>query len=122
PLTATILGLLLALAASFVLRWWLIERHRHRMAGDRPAVIDVLIGFVTNFFDTLGIGSFAPTTAAFKLLRRVPDEQIPGTLNSGHALPALTEALIFIAAVTVDLTTLVGMIAAAILGAWMGAG
>ena len=44
------------------------------------------IGFVTNFFDTLGIGSFAPTTSLFKFFRLAPDEKIPGTLNVGHAL------------------------------------
>jgi uncharacterized membrane protein YfcA len=52
----------------------------------------------------------------------VPDELIPGTLNVGHALPTLTEALIFIAAVTVDPVTLISMIAASVLGAWFGAG
>jgi hypothetical protein len=44
--------------------------------------MDILIGFIINFFDTLGIGSFAPTTVIFKLLNRVPDEEIPGTLNT----------------------------------------
>ena len=34
----------------------------------------------------------------------------------------MTEALIFIATVSVDLTTLVSMIAAAVLGAWLGVG
>jgi uncharacterized membrane protein YfcA len=87
-----------------------------------PRLSDLLLGFVTNFFDTLGIGNFAPTTAGFKLLRRMPDEEIPGTLNAGHAVPVLAEALIFIAAVTVDLATLIGMIGAAILGAWFGSG
>ena len=79
-------------------------------------------GFVTNFFDTLGVGSFAPTTSVFKLLRLVPDERIPGTLNAGHALPTVAQALIFIAAVSVDPLTLVLMIAAAVLGAWSGSG
>jgi len=83
---------------------------------------DVTIGFVTNFFDALGIGNFAPTTAAFKLLKRIPDEEIPGTLNTGHALPVVVEAFIFIAAVAVDVTTLVGMILASVIGAWFGAG
>src|SRR5207244_2297357 len=64
----------------------------------------------------------ASTTAIFKLWRRMPDEQIPGTLNAGHALPTLAEALIFIAAVTIDPTTLVNMIVAAVAGAWLGAG
>ena len=120
--TRLLLTALALLALAYIWRWVTLERRRPAPQGHTPRPIDVLLGFVLNFFDTLGIGCFAPTTAAFKLLRRVPDEQIPGTLNSGHALPALTEALIFIAAVTVDLTTLVGMIAAAILGAWMGAG
>src|SRR5882672_4179088 len=50
-----------------------------------PSLLELLIGFVTNFFDTLGIGSFAPTAAIFKFRKMVPDEQIPGTLNVGHA-------------------------------------
>lgn len=84
--------------------------------------IRAAIGFVTNFLDTLGIGSFATTTSSFKFLRGVKDEAIPGTLNVGHAIPTAAEALIFIAIVTVDLRTLISMIAAAVLGAWLGAG
>ncbi|MGD9600155.1 MAG: sulfite exporter TauE/SafE family protein [Steroidobacteraceae bacterium] len=119
------LGLLVALALlalGYAVRWWRIERARGDTAGGRPGWLDALTGFVTNFFDTLGIGSFAPTTAIFKLRARMPDENIPGTLNVGHALPTITEALIFIAIVTVDFTTLVGMIAASVAGAWLGAG
>ena len=37
----------------------------------------------------------------------MPDEQIPGTLNVGHALPTIVQAFIFITIVEVDLTTLV---------------
>lgn len=88
----------------------------------RPRPFDLAVGFVTNFFDTLGIGNFAPTTAALKFTRRIPDEDIPGTLNVGHALPVLTEALIFIAAIVVDPRLLIAMIVASILGAWLGAG
>ena len=120
--TQVLLAALAVLALAYIGRWYMLERGRPAPQGRAPRPVDLLLGFVLNFFDTLGIGCFAPTTAAFKLLERVPDEQIPGTLNSGHALPALTEALIFIAAVTVDLTTLVGMIGASILGAWFGAG
>jgi uncharacterized membrane protein YfcA len=120
--TRLLLGALAALGIAYILTWWLLEKRRHRTGTVRPPAADLLTGFVTNFFDTLGIGCFAPTTAIFKVFRRVPDENIPGTLNSGHALPALTEALIFIAAVTVDPLTLVSMITAAALGAWFGAG
>ncbi len=120
--TSLLLGALLAVAATYILTWFLIERRRQRSGGKSPRGWDVLTGFVTNFFDTLGIGCFAPTTAVFKLFKRVPDEEIPGTLNSGHGLPAMTEAFIFIAAITVDPLTLISMIVAASLGAWFGAG
>jgi uncharacterized membrane protein YfcA len=86
-----------------------------------PSPLELLIGFVTNFFDTLGIGSFAPTTAIFKLKGLVKDEKIPGTLNVGHTVPTMTQALIFIAIVNVDVWTLTLMIAAAVLGSWVGA-
>ncbi len=87
-----------------------------------PSLFEVALGFVTAFFDTLGIGSYAPTTAVLKLRRRVADEKIPGTLNVGHTLATITQAFIFIAIVTVELRTLVLMIAAACLGSWLGAG
>jgi uncharacterized membrane protein YfcA len=126
-LNAGTIGLVTTLAlvaVAYIGRWWTLERARGRnsAAADRPRFTDALVGFVTNFFDTLGIGSFAPTTAYFKLRARMPDEQIPGTLNTGQALPTMTQALIFIATVSVDLTTLVSMIAAAVLGAWLGVG
>jgi len=87
-----------------------------------PSLLELTIGCVTNFFDTLGIGSFAPTTALFRFLHLVPDERIPGTLNVGHTLPTLLEAFLFIAIVKVDMLTLVLMIGAAVCGAWFGAG
>ena len=82
----------------------------------------MMIGFVTNFLDTLGIGSFATTTSLFRLLRAVRDELIPGTLNVGHAPPTVVQAFIYIAIVTVAMPTLVAMIGAAVAGAWLGAG
>lgn len=140
-ITRALLASLSALALWFVLRWPALEQRlaleraapaggtdrtrpdsRITTAAVRPRGFDLAVGFVANFFDTLGIGSFAPTTAALKFTRRIPDEEIPGTLNVGHALPTLTEALIFIAAVTVDPRLLLAMIGASMLGAWMGAG
>jgi uncharacterized membrane protein YfcA len=87
-----------------------------------PKPIELLIGLVTDFFDTLGIGSFAPTTAIYKLRRMVPDELIPGTLNVGHTPSAIAESLIFVTAIVVDPILLVSMIMSAAAGAWLGAG
>jgi uncharacterized membrane protein YfcA len=118
-----LLAILAALAAYYAWRWFRIERSTARVASAaNPGLLRLAIGFVTNFFDTLGIGSFAPTTAAFKLRRIVPDEWIPGTLNVGHTLPTMAQGLIFIGAVRVAPATLISMMAAAAIGAWLGAG
>ncbi|RKD33805.1 sulfite exporter TauE/SafE family protein [Thermohalobacter berrensis] len=80
------------------------------------------IGFLTNFFDTLGIGSFAPTTALLKFFKQTQDRVIPGTLNVSCTIPVILEAFIFITVIQVDIITLVSMLAAATIGAWVGAG
>jgi len=98
----------------FVSYWW------RRLVGEWPW--HPAIGALTNFFDTLGIGSFATTTSLYKPKALVADEKIPGTLNVGHTLPTLVQAFIYIVAVAVDPITLVLMIAAAVLGSWLGAG
>jgi|SRR5579862_4720415 len=95
---------------------------RSKQQWSMPKFLESGIGFVTNFFDTLGIGSFAPTTSLFKFFKLVPDEKIPGTLNVGHTLPTIAEAFIFIAIVGVDPLTLIALILSAIAGAWLGAG
>ena len=117
-----LLGLLVALALLYMGRWIILERRARSGTALAPGMVHPAVGFITNFFDTLGVGSFAPTTSIFKLLKLVPDQQIPGTLNAGHALPTIAQALIFIAIVNVDPLTLVAMIAASVMGAWLGAG
>jgi uncharacterized membrane protein YfcA len=87
-----------------------------------PSILQVITGLVTNFFDALGIGSFATTTAIFRFFKNVPDRVLPGTLNVGHTLPTLAQAFIFVALIRVDMFTLIAMIAAAVIGAWLGAG
>ena len=87
-----------------------------------PTALQSGIGFVTAFFDTLGIGSFATTTAVYKLRNMVPVKLIPGTLNVGHALSTIAQAFIYTKLVPVDATTLILMIVAASLGSWVGVG
>jgi uncharacterized membrane protein YfcA len=106
----------------------LVRRRRAQKAAggavesDTPNLIGLTIGFVTNFLDTLGIGSYATTTSAFRFFKTVPDEQIPGTMNVGHTLPTIVEAFIYTQIVPIEPRTLIMMIAAAALGAWLGAG
>ncbi|HEY5544823.1 MAG TPA: sulfite exporter TauE/SafE family protein [Gemmatimonadaceae bacterium] len=87
-----------------------------------PTPARIAVGAITNFFDTLGIGSFATTTSIFRFFRMVPDETLPGTLNVGHTLGAITQTFIFTRLVPVESTTLVSMIVAAVAGSWLGAG
>jgi uncharacterized membrane protein YfcA len=88
----------------------------------RPTALQTAIGFVTAFFDTLGIGSFATTTAVYKLRHMVPVKLMPGTLNVGHTLPTIAQAFIYTQIVPVESATLVLMIVAAVAGSWLGAG
>lgn len=120
--TILFIGLLLVGLMMIVALVRALPRHRPVMPEPLAAAIAIAIGFVTNFFDTLGIGSFATTTSLFKFLRFVPDERIPGTLNVGHALPTVVEAAIFIGIVAVEPRTLILLILAAVIGAWLGAG
>ena len=61
-----------------------------------PRAEAVALGAITNFFDTLGIGSFAPTMAWFKFRKLVPDRLIPSTMLVGHSLPSIQQAFIFL--------------------------
>ena len=87
-----------------------------------PTPLQTAIGFVTAFLDTLGIGSFATTTAVYKLWNMVPVTLMPGTLNVGHTLPTIAQAFIYTQIVPVESATLVLMIVAAVAGSWLGAG
>ncbi len=88
-----------------------------------PRAEAMVLGAVTNFFDTLGIGSFAPTMAWLKFRRMVPDALIPPTMIVGHTLPAMAQGLIFLALLGggVDPVLLFGNIAALVAGGLIGA-
>ena len=90
--------------------------------GKKKAVYTAIVGFVANFLDTLGIGSYAPTSAAFKLGKAVDDSLVPGTLNVGDTVPVCFEAFLFFGFVDMDMLTLVLMIVASVLGSLVMAG
>lgn len=95
-------------------------------SSTRQSPITVLLGIgaITNFFDALGVGSFATTTAALRIGRLLDDENIPGTMNVGHATPTILEAVLFIVALggLIDTPTIISMVVAGGVGAWFGAG
>jgi uncharacterized membrane protein YfcA len=122
PLAVTALAFVAFLAWHFVQARAAGRRDDPAMDAGAPTVFQVAIGAVTNFFDTLGIGSFATTTSIFRFTKMVPDRLIPGTLNVGHAFPTFVQAAVYTQIIEVSLTTLVLMIGAAVAGAWLGAG
>ncbi len=124
--------LLIAFGLSAVIyTWFLVRDYAQRRRAQREAGVPVTrvaptrgglaTGFLTNFFDSLGVGSYATTTSIFRFWKMVPDEQIPGTMNVGHTLPTIVEAFFFTQVVPIDARTLIFLIAASVAGAWMGA-
>ncbi len=122
PRVLYLLAALGVFAVVFLVAWYRLGRPQSEDDKGPPTATHIGLGFVINFFDTLGIGSFAPTTAMYRLLKLVPDERIPGTMNIGHTLPTIAQAFVFISVVQVEFKTLVLLILASILGAWLGAG
>jgi uncharacterized membrane protein YfcA len=110
------LGLAILFFAFFLARAAIAGR-----AAPRPEAI--VLGAVVSFFDTLGIGSFAPTTAWMKFRSLVPDRLIPPTMLVGLTPPAMTESVIFLIllGVRVDPVLLFGCAIAVLLGGLVGA-
>lgn len=80
------------------------------------------IGFVATFFDTIGVGSFAITVAGLNATKSVKNaKNLPGTLNMGLTIPNLLTGTLFVSAIQVDLTTLITLVVAAMIGSFFGA-
>ena len=120
PITG-LLGALGAVAALFTGGWAAMIRSSKQKVR-APNAGQISVGAFTNFFDTLGIGSYATTTTIYRIFGMVDDRIIPGTLNVGHTLPTVVQTFIYTTIIPVDVPTLFAMIGASILGAWLGAG
>ncbi len=116
-----LLAALIVITVVFCVFWTMVVRKSRRMGAASPGVARLAIGFISNFFDTLGISSFATTTTMLRMRGLVDDQLIPGTLNVGHFLPTVAQALIYITIVQVEFQTLALLILAAVGGSWIGA-
>jgi uncharacterized membrane protein YfcA len=120
---ALILKAVLGLMTSFFGFYYIRDVLKNtKLFSNKPWPALLGTGFISNFFDTLGIGSFAQQTAIFKLFKLVDDRLIPGTMNVGNTMATVTQAFIFMTSVKVDPVTLVSMSVAAPTGALLGAG
>jgi uncharacterized membrane protein YfcA len=110
---------IVVIIAVFVSTWWRSYGLGH--PHGRPTPLQLTLGAVTLFFDTLGIGNYAPTTAAFRFLKMVDDALIPGTLNVGTSVPVAVEAFAFVTAIAVDPLTLLTLVPVGAAGGYVGA-
>lgn len=122
-----ITGLLIALAILGV--WFLYifikeaikAKKEGRIEKEGNVPLFAFLGTVINFFDALGIGSFAVSTGVFKIGKIMDDKLIPGTLNVATTTALIAEAFIYMSIVQVDPLTLLLTIICAMLGAYVGA-
>jgi uncharacterized membrane protein YfcA len=115
-----IVFILLAVWTAIVL---FLDYRKHRTKLENNSwVKSGFTGFVGNFFDTLGIGSFAIETAMLKFMKQTEDRLLPATLNVGNAIPTVLQAIIFVRIIEVEPVTLILMVLASGAGALLGAG
>lgn len=117
----TLFVLLGIVAAAFVVGWGVSLARAARSGRVAPSPWELFVGFVTDFLDTLGIGSFATTTSLYRARGTIDDRLLPGTLNVGHAIPTFAQAFLYTKSVEVESRTLIAMIVAAVAGALLGA-
>jgi len=119
----TILWGVFILLACWIAIELILDYLKHRQQLENNSWLKTgLIGFIGNFFDTLGIGSFAIETSLLKFMKQTEDRLLPGTLNVANTVPTIIQAIIFIRIVEVESLTLISMIIASGAGALLGAG
>lgn len=99
-----------------------LTKNKSKMENENDKIVLAGVsGFVTNFFDALGIGNFGPLTSIIKIFKITDDRLIPGTLNVSLTICVMLEAFLYIKNIQVSPITLVSMIASATFGGAVGA-
>ena len=118
-----IVWIVFILLASWTATFLFLDYRKHRAKLENNSwTKSGFTGFVGNFFDTLGIGSFAIETAMLKFMKQTEDRLLPATLNVGNAIPTVLQAIIFVRIIEVEPVTLILMVLASGAGALLGAG
>jgi len=119
-----VIGVMLALTAYFAVVFFMdyFKTNKEGKLEKGNFLALGVVGLVANFFDTLGIGSFATTSGLYKIFHLSEDRTLPGTLNVSCTIPVVVEAVCFMTVIKVEPVTLIAMLAAATIGAFFGAG
>lgn len=79
----------------------------------------VFAGFLANFLDTLGLGSFGVVIASDSHLKFLDERKLAGTLNYHAILPSMVQSLIFLQIVEIDILTVISLVFATCVGAYV---
>jgi len=79
-----------------------------------------LYSVICFFLSTFGISDFALSTVVYRVSKIVPDEKLPGTLNTQCVIPVAIMALSYISSIEVEVVTLISCIIAQVVGAYIG--
>jgi uncharacterized membrane protein YfcA len=95
--------------------------HKHD-AWNEPGnnIFLALYSMACFFLSTFGISDFALSTVVYRAAKIVPDEKLPGTLNTQCVIPVAIMALSYISSIEVEVITLVSCIIAQVIGAYLG--
>ena len=115
-----ILNIIVAVSSLFVFRKVVLDFLREGISlRETPKKFKlVLIGFIANVSDTLGIGSFAVVVAMNNRWKLIDDKKLPGTLNVHALLPAMLQSLLFLHILDVDIVLLISFVLSACIGAY----
>src|SRR4051794_29086022 len=91
-----IAALLVPLAVAALVLGVVLARASVAAHALKPRIEAIAMGAVANFFDTLGISSFATTMSWMKFRGLVPDRLIPPTLVTGYTLPTILQSAVFL--------------------------
>ena len=98
-----------------------LKRKREGTLSNNSIVVSAIAGFIGNFLDALGIGSFAVITPILRMSKNIDDRVLPGTLNAGCAVAVAIQGTVWMSDIGIETPTLVASLVCSIIGGFIGA-
>jgi uncharacterized membrane protein YfcA len=99
---------ILAIILCFAIVIFFFIKKQDEVIDSADKVKTAFVGFIANFFDTLGIGSFATIVAMRNLFDIMPDDvKLIGTMNVQALITSLIQTLIFLQLFKIDINLLI---------------
>lgn len=98
-----------------------LKRMKNGTLSDNSIPVSAAAGFIGNFCDALGIGSFAVITPILRFSKNIDDRVLPGTLNAGCAVAVAIQGTVWMSDIGIETETLVATLLCSIIGGFIGA-